>query len=218
MERELFIYFFTDPPRLKRAIAELSARVDAQIVSLKWRMWVSSIINQRWCWSQFQFSKSGVARHKLNLDTWKNDQNHLFSFPELVEVWMEVHILESLEPCPSYKFAVAWAGQISQSLSTSWKYLSCEIKNLCSRWKYIESVKSLEVLTYRIWKSGRLKKHLNSSPEHTCGKFLAGISFRLQEAWQISQGSHTPLKSEFETQNSRSWEFIGPLKNLNIIC
>jgi len=35
MERELFIYFFTDPPRLKRAIAELSARVDAQIVSLK---------------------------------------------------------------------------------------------------------------------------------------------------------------------------------------
>ena len=33
MERELFIYFFTDPPRLKRAIAELSARVDAQIVS-----------------------------------------------------------------------------------------------------------------------------------------------------------------------------------------
>ena len=35
MERELFIYFFTDPPRLKRAIAELSARVDAQIVSSK---------------------------------------------------------------------------------------------------------------------------------------------------------------------------------------
>lgn len=35
MERELFIYFFADPPRLKRAIAELSARVDAQIVSLK---------------------------------------------------------------------------------------------------------------------------------------------------------------------------------------
>ena len=35
MERELFTYFFTDPPRLKRAIAELSARVNAQIVSLK---------------------------------------------------------------------------------------------------------------------------------------------------------------------------------------
>lgn len=35
MERELFVYFLTDPPRLKRAIAELSARVDAQIVSLK---------------------------------------------------------------------------------------------------------------------------------------------------------------------------------------
>ncbi|PFX19845.1 HAUS augmin-like complex subunit 3 [Stylophora pistillata] len=35
MERELFIYFFTDPPRLKRAIAELSARVDAQIISTK---------------------------------------------------------------------------------------------------------------------------------------------------------------------------------------
>ncbi|XP_068726090.1 HAUS augmin-like complex subunit 3 isoform X1 [Montipora capricornis] len=35
MERELFIYFFTDPPRLKRAIAELSARCDAHIVSLK---------------------------------------------------------------------------------------------------------------------------------------------------------------------------------------
>lgn len=35
MERELFIYFFTDPPRLKRAIAELAARVDAHIVSLK---------------------------------------------------------------------------------------------------------------------------------------------------------------------------------------
>lgn len=35
VERELFIYFFTDPPRLKRAIAELSARCDAHIVSLK---------------------------------------------------------------------------------------------------------------------------------------------------------------------------------------
>lgn len=35
MERELFIYFFTDPQRLKRAIAELAARVDGHIVSLK---------------------------------------------------------------------------------------------------------------------------------------------------------------------------------------
>ncbi|XP_073259041.1 HAUS augmin-like complex subunit 3 [Porites lutea] len=35
MERELFVYFFTDPPRLKRAIAELAGRVDAHLVSLK---------------------------------------------------------------------------------------------------------------------------------------------------------------------------------------
>ncbi|XP_032221331.1 HAUS augmin-like complex subunit 3 isoform X2 [Nematostella vectensis] len=33
MERDLFVCFFTDPSRLRRAVAELAARVDAQIVS-----------------------------------------------------------------------------------------------------------------------------------------------------------------------------------------
>ena len=34
-ERDLFAFFFNDPPRLKRVIAELKARVDAHIVAIK---------------------------------------------------------------------------------------------------------------------------------------------------------------------------------------
>ena len=33
MERELFVLFFTDPQRLKRTMADLTARVEAQIVT-----------------------------------------------------------------------------------------------------------------------------------------------------------------------------------------
>lgn len=35
MERELFVFFFTDPARLKRTVADLTARVEAQIVSVE---------------------------------------------------------------------------------------------------------------------------------------------------------------------------------------
>lgn len=34
MERELFVFFFTDPQRLKRTVSDLTARVEAQVVSV----------------------------------------------------------------------------------------------------------------------------------------------------------------------------------------
>ena len=103
MERELFIYFFTDPPRLKRTIAELSARVDAQIVSLKWRMWVSSIMKGTLVLVSVSVFK--IRSWTVQTESWylENYQNHLFSFPELVEVKMKDHILKKSGTFPNYK-------------------------------------------------------------------------------------------------------------------